>query len=384
MNFEFATSGEILFGRGVLEEGIRRACAMGKRPLIVTGKSHLRAAPLLEILNKAAVPVRIFSVVGEPTTDDIRTAIGFARTANCDMVMAIGGGSVIDSGKAIAALLTNKGDLFDYLEVIGKGAPLLADPAPCVAIPTTAGTGAEVTRNAVLGSVQHAVKVSMRSAKMLPDLAIVDPALTDSMPPSVTAATGLDALTQLIECFVGNKANPLTDGICREGMGRAAKSLRRVFEDGSDTLARDDMALASLFGGLALANSKLGAVHGFAGPLGGMLPIPHGIICACLLPHVMVANVQALSERMPDSFALARFDEVARILTGDMGAKAADGVAWIEDLCQALEVESLSNYGLHEDHFEQAADKASCASSMKGNPIELSREELIGILEKAI
>ena len=163
-------------------------------------------------------------------------------------------------------------------------------------MPTTAGTGAEVTYNAVLGVPDQQVKVSMRSPLMLPRWAIVDPLLTHSMPPELTASTGLDALTQLIEAFVSNKANPLTDGVCREGLQRAGRSLRRAFEDGDDADAREDMSLASLFSGMALANAKLGAVHGFAGPLGGMTTAPHGVICGKLLPYVMQANVRALAE----------------------------------------------------------------------------------------
>ena len=197
----------------------------------------------------------------------------------------------------MAALLTNEGDLSDYLEVVGKGRPLQNPAAPCIAVPTTAGTGAEVTYNAVLGVPDQHVKVSMRSPLMLPRWAIVDPLLTHSMPPELTASTGLDALTQLIEAFVSNKANPLTDGVCREGLQRAGRSLRRAFEDGSDAEAREDMSLASLFSGMALANAKLGAVHGFAGPLGGMTDAPHGVICGKLLPYVMQANVRALQDR---------------------------------------------------------------------------------------
>jgi alcohol dehydrogenase class IV len=236
----------------------------------------------------------------------------------------------------------------------------------------------------VLASPQHQLKVSLRSPSMLPRLAVVDPELTYSMPPAVTASTGLDALTQVLEPFVSNQANPMTDGICREGLGRAARSLRRAYEDGRDAEARQDMALVSLFGGLALANAKLGAVHGFAGPLGGLFPAPHGTICARLLSTVMEANVRALQARMPDSPALARYDEVAKLLTGKGAARANDGVAWIQELCQALDVPPLSDFGLTEDDFPTVAEKARKASSMKGNPILLTDEELTEILGKVI
>jgi alcohol dehydrogenase class IV len=219
---------------------------------------------------------------------------------------------------------------------------------------------------------------------MLPLLAVVDPALTHSMPPAVTASTGLDAITQLMEAFVSNKANPLTDGICREGLRRASHSLRRAYEDGSNKAAREDMSLASLFGGLALANAKLGAVHGFAGPLGGMFSAPHGVICARLSPYVMEANVQALQARAPGSPALARYDEVAQILTGMATARAADGIAWLQDLCAALKVPSLVEFGLKEADLATVVANSEKASSMKGNPIALTPRELTEILRKAI
>jgi alcohol dehydrogenase class IV len=384
MTFEFATATRILFGPGTAREVAPLTPEMGKRALVVTGRSAERAGPLMEDLKKHGVESVLANVPGEPTTDLALAGVERARETGCDFVIGVGGGSVLDAGKAIAALMTNEGDLFDYLEVIGRGAPLAQVPAPYIAVPTTAGTGSEVTRNAVLASPQHQVKVSLRSPSMLPRLAVVDPELTYSVPPAVTASTGLDALTQVLEPYVSNQANPMTDGICREGMGRAARSLRRAYEDGRDAEARQDMALVSLFGGLALANAKLGAVHGFAGPLGGLFPAPHGTICARLLPHVMEANVRALQARMPDSPALARYDQVAQLLTGRGTATANDGVDWIQDLCQALDVPPLSDFGLTEDDFPTVVDKARRASSMQGNPISLTDGELTEILGKVI
>ena len=245
-------------------------------------------------------------------------------------------------------------------------------------------TGSEVTRNAVLAAEEHRVKVSLRSPLMLPRIALIDPVLTHTVPPAVTASTGLDALTQVIEPFVSNKSNPLTDGICREAMGRAARSLRRAYEDGDDAEARHDMALASLFGGLALANAALGAVHGFAGPAGGMFGAPHGALCARFLPFVMEGNVAALRSRDPDSAVLPRFDEVARILTGRPEASAEDGIAWVIGMCDELAVPRLSACGLSEAHFDTLTDRAAAASSMKGNPIELARDELLEIVRRAL
>jgi alcohol dehydrogenase class IV len=218
---------------------------------------------------------------------------------------------------------------------------------------------------------------------MLPRLALVDSELTHSVPPEVTASTGLDALTQVMEPYVSSRANPLTDALCREGMRRAARSLRRACEQGDDPAAREDMALTSLFGGLALANAGLGAVHGFAGSLGGMFDGAHGAICASLLPHVMAINVRVLQERAAESAALARYDEIARILTGDHKAVAADGGAWVKDLCQALRIPSLDSYGMTEADWPAVIEKSAAASSMRGNPIELTPDELREILERA-
>jgi alcohol dehydrogenase class IV len=268
--------------------------------------------------------------------------------------------------------------------VIGAGRKIDTPPAPFVAVPTTSGTGSEVTRNAVLVSPEHGVKVSLRSVLMLPRVALVDPELTLSVPPEVTASTGLDALTQVLEPFVSRRANPLTDALCRDALARAARSLRRAYEDGRDLDAREDMALVSLYGGMALANAGLGAVHGFAGPLGGMLGAPHGALCARLLPGVIGANVRALRERAAASPILGRYAEVARVLSGRTEATAEEGAAWVQDLCEALSVPGLSAHGLSAADLDAAVAKSRKASSMRGNPIELTNEELHRILEEAM
>ncbi|MEW5801694.1 MAG: iron-containing alcohol dehydrogenase [bacterium] len=383
MRFEFATATRIIFGQGTLQEVAPLAAGMGNRALVVTGSSLERSLSLLSQLREHRIEPVTFHVPGEPTTDIALAGVRTAREAECDLVIGLGGGSVLDTGKVIAALLTNRGDLMDYLEIIGRGQPITWPSAPYIAIPTTAGTGAEVALNAVLISPVHKVKISMRSPLMAARLAVVDPALTYTMPPSITASTGLDALTQLIEPYVSLKANPLTDGICREGMQRVARSLRHVYENGNDEAGREDMALASLFGGLALANAKLGAVHGLAGPLGGMISAPHGVVCARLLPLVMEANLDALQSRSPGSFALMRYHEIARILTGKAAAQAADGIVWVKELCTALHIPNLHEFGLTEEDFPSAVDKAQKASSMKGNPIILTAEELTRILREA-
>ncbi len=388
MNFEFATATRILFGPGILQEGIVAAARLGSRALVVTGRHTERAIPLLDGLQARGVESRVFPISGEPDVHQVQEGVEEARRFKAAFVVGMGGGSAIDAGKAIAALLANPGDPLDYLEVVGRGQPLQEPSAPFVAIPTTAGTGAEVTRNAVLAVPAERVKVSLRSPHMLPRLAVVDPTLTLSLPPDVTASTGLDALTQCLEPFVSIRANPLTDAIARLGLERAARSLRRAYTHGEDLSAREDMALASLCGGLALANARLGAVHGLAGVLGGMFPIPHGVICARLLPLVMAMNLRALAQRQPDSPIRARYGEVARILTGNPAADAADGVAWVEALCADLQVPSLGapdwGAGLRKADIPEVVEKAQRSSSMQGNPLPLADEELAEILSCAL
>jgi len=384
MRFEFATTSNIIFGPGTLAEIPAYVANKGHRFFVVTGSTDDRAAPLLTLFEKQGMAWSTFNMSGEPTTDTALAAVEAARHSRCDAVIGFGGGSVLDVGKVVAALLTNPGNLTCYLEVVGDARPLTQVPAPCIAVPTTAGTGAEVTRNAVLGVPEYGVKVSMRSPLMLPDLAVVDPELTYSMPPSVTAATGMDALTQLVEAYVSIQANPMTDGICREGLLRVAWSLGRAYTDGDHRQARKDMSLAALFGGLALANAKLGAVHGIAGPLGGMTPAPHGLICARLLPLVAEANIGALASRSPASPALTRYREVAQILTGSPSARAEDGIRWMADLCEALHIGPLSDFGLTEAMLPELSEKSFNSSSMKGNPVGLTGNELTDILKKAL
>lgn len=384
MRFEFATATRIVFGAGVLREVGPLAAELGARPLVVSGRTAARAAPLLALLAEQSFDPVVFAVAGEPTTEDVRRGVALAQERACDFVIGFGGGSPMDAAKAIAALLTNDGALLDYLEVIGRGQPLAQPAAPIIAIPTTAGTGAEVTRNAVLASPERRLKVSLRSPHMLPRLALVDPELTYSVPPAVTASTGLDAFTQLVEPYVSPATSPLTDGICQEGLRRAARSLRRAYQDGGNVHAREDLAVASLCGGLALANAKLGAVHGFAGVLGGLFDAPHGAICGRLLPEVMTVNVRALREREPDNPALARYADIACLLTGAPDAWAEDAVTWSAELCRELAIPGLATYGVTPTEFPVIVAAAVRASSMKGNPIALTEAELLEILERAL
>lgn len=361
MHWEFVSAGRLVFGRHCFSKVWELAREIGTRPLAVTGSR-------MQLANS-------FVVTAEPSLDTVRAGVAHFHAGQCDSVVAIGGGSVLDAGKAIAALAANSGEPLDYLEIVGQGRRFERDAYPVLAVPTTAGTGSEVTRNAVLGCPEHGVKASLRSASMIPKIAVIDAELTLSLPPELTASTGMDALTQLIEPFVSAKANPFTDTLCREGIRLGATALRRAYHHGDDVNARTDMAFVSTLGGLALANAGLGAAHGFAAPLGAMFGAPHGALCAAMLPHVMRMNIEA-------GGALERYAEVARILTGT--AEPMDGVRWVSDLVKELEIPSLRTYGASAEHVESVVEKASHANSMKANPVALSSSQLKQIYEAAL
>jgi alcohol dehydrogenase class IV len=376
VSFEFATVGRIVVGPGRAQELPGLLASLGTRALVVTGADPARYRELLAALD---LPSAVFQVAREPTVDVARAAVTAARQHGADVIAAIGGGSVIDTGKATAMLLGNGGDPLDYLEVVGSGRAITQPAVPCVAVPTTAGTGAEVTANAVLAA--NGVKASLRSPFMLPRIALVDPLLTVSCPPPVTAASGLDALTQCLEPFVSAQATPLTDGLAREGLRRAGTGLRAAYADGSDVGARSDMAVCSLLGGMALANAKLGAVHGLAGVIGGMADVPHGMACAALLAPVIEANVRAAPS---GADVLDRYTEAARLLTGRSAASVDDGLAWIRETLTLLNVPGLAAFGVRSEWADDIAAKALVSSSMKGNPVPLSHADLTAIVRQAL
>ena len=379
--FEFATAGRIVAGAGRAAELPDVLAGLGSRVLVCTGANPARHAGLLAGLGR---PAAAFPVAGEPTVELARAAVAVAREHGADVVAAIGGGSVMDLGKAVAALLANGGDPLDYLEVVGSGQKITQPAVPCVAVPTTAGTGAEVTANAVLAVPEHRLKASLRSPLMIPRVALVDPVLALSCPPPVTAASGLDALTQCLEPFVSVRATPVTDGLAREGLRRAAAGLRAAHANGGDLTARTDMATCALLGGMALANAKLGAVHGLAGVIGGTADVPHGMACAALLAPVIDANVRTLRSGAPGSPVLDRYAEVAQLLTGQPGASIRDGLTWIGETVTLLGVPGLAAFGLGPDNADEIAAKAITSSSMQGNPVSLSQDDLTAILLEAL
>jgi len=383
MRFEFATASRILFGPGTCNEVPGLAALYGQHVFVVTDSKE-RCSVLLEQLSRNDLSSVVFLVNKEPDLQYVTMATRIANESFSQLVIGFGGGSVLDTAKTAAALMTNPGNLLDYLEIIGAGRSLKNPSTPFIAIPTTAGTGSEVTRNAVIEIPEKRIKVSLRSPYLLPKIAVIDPELTYSLPAHITASTGMDALTQLIEPFVCNASTPLTDALCRDGILRAARSLSKVYENGMNSDAREDMALASLFGGMALANARLGAVHGMANLVGGRSHAPHGAICARLLPLVMETNIFALRTRQPKSPVIERYNEVARLLTGDKNAIADAGVVWIRELCRDLNIRPLNEYDLNSDDFPALVEQSQKASSMRGNPVALTDTELMNILVHAI
>jgi len=383
LTFDFQTSQRILFGSGRLDQLGSIVSEFGKRVYWFSLSRRSFHDSIEQSLRDAGINFQIAVVQGEPKLNQILDYVAEVKEFQPEVVIATGGGSVLDCAKAVAALAVNPGDPLDYLEVVGKGKPLQVDPLPVIAIPTTAGTGSEVTRNAVISLPEFQLKVSLRSPKMLPSVALVVPSLTLGLPPSVTASTGMDALTQVIEPFVSIRANSFTDLFCEGGIQKIARSLRTAYHHGDDLQAREDMAFGSLMGGLALANAGLGAVHGFAAPLGGLFDAPHGAICARLLPVVCKVNIQALQERSPHNSALKRYQKIAGWLTGHPDASPMQGVLWLEELCEELRIPRLREYGIQRTDFSRVVENAKKASSMKANPLELRDEELFRILEEA-
>lgn len=382
MRFEFVTVPRIVFGRGtasILAGGVRE---YGSKVLLVRGSSAKRAAGLVENLHAEELSISEFAVQGEPTVPMVREGARAAKGHAC--VIGFGGGSAMDAAKAIAALASNSGEPLDYMEVVGNGKALEAMPLPFIAIPTTAGTGAEVTRNAVIGSPEHGVKASLRSPHLLARLAIIDPDFTTTLPPEITAYTGLDALTQLIEPYTSCRANVFTDGFCLDGMRRAANSIRTVYHQPQNKPARESMSYASLLSGLALSNAGLGAVHGFAAPLGGLLRAHHGALCAAVLPHALRVNIRAVRQRLADSDLIARYKKVAQTLTGKDNAEPDDAASWVNELCQELAIEPLRAFGLTKEQIPVLVDEASRASSMKANALPLFRDEIMEIAVRAL
>ena len=384
VRFDLAVPTDVRFGAGRVSEVPQALVELGaNRVMVITGRTTSRSDAIRSTLNEAGISTMVFGVAAEPSIERVRAAVALLAEAGCDAVLGFGGGSALDVAKAAAVLARSGSDPMDHLEVIGAGRPIERAGLPCVAVPTTAGTGSEVTRNSVLSG--SGVKASLRSPLMLPKVALVDPDLLVGVPKPTIAASGMDALSQLIEPLLSLRANPFTDALARDGIRRSARSLSRAYQEGMDDPGvREDLALASLFGGVCLANSGLGAVHGLAAAAGARLSAPHGAVCAAVLAAAMDVNLRALRERAPGHSALGRMDEVAALLTDRSDATPEDAIVWLEELTSALSIPGLASYGLDQDQISAVVAAAQKASSMRGNPIELSDEEVSEIVTRSL
>lgn len=395
MSFEFGTPGRIIFGAGEFAN-IPQYCAdLGPRALIVTGGSSLRESGdlkrLEDMLREAGIETLISSVASEPTVSMIDGMVREAWKFSPAMVVAVGGGSVLDAGKAVASLLANNdsesGSVLDYLEGVGRGRPILKTSVPLIAVPTTAGTGSEVTRNAVITADDRTFKKSMRHARMRAQIAIVDSDLMLSAPSSVTAASGADAQAQLIEAYLSLRATFMTDGFALDGISMVSDALEESVNDGSDAGARGAMAMAAMLGGIALDNAGLGAVHGLASPIGAFFDIPHGVICANLLPVITRMNIDtALRARRSDEHAsdiLERCVEVASLLTDDEECEPYDLPDYLDDQLFRLELPSLGAFGVTSKDIPRIVENCR-GGSMKTNPFELTDRELSKAVESRL
>ncbi len=389
MKFSFRSAPEILFGTGSLAQAPAIVARYGRRCLLVTGKHSLSSSGQLQTIEAAFQRNGVASihciVDGEPDLAIADACARIARESACDVVLAVGGGSVIDAAKAAAALATNDGNALDYIEAVGKGRTIDKPPLPLIAVPTTAGSGSEVTKNAVLRVPELRVKRSIRSDMMVPCVAIVDPALIASAPRPVAASSGLDALTHLIEAYLSKGAQPMTDALVVPGISMAYHALVALAEHRTNTESADSMALAALWGGIALANAGLGAVHGLVAPLGGLCSVPHGAGCGCLLSATFAANVYALRTRAPNSPALTRAHHIARIILPECESERTpeNAALSLERLRCDLGVPSLAAYGVVQTDLAEII-AGSRAGSMRHNPIDLTDEELDGILRQSM
>ncbi|WP_084864124.1 iron-containing alcohol dehydrogenase [Salibaculum halophilum] len=375
--FAVSAPARSLFGRGTRAEAPDAVAAMGRRVVLVRGRAVAWVDALHAALTDRGCTVETVWSRGEPDLDAVRQGVAAARDHAADSIVAAGGGAVIDLGKAIAGLAPGAGDAADYLPTGGPAPRPMPDPLPMAAIPTTAGTGAEATRNAVIGLPDSRTKVSLRDARLVPDLALVDPALTDGAPRALTLASGLDAITQLIESYLTHRATPVTDALARSALPPALAALETLART-EDPEARDDMARASYLSGLALANSGLGVVHGLASVIGGRGGA-HGAICGRLLPAALEGNAAALRA---GGQSTARIAEIDALLARHLGAPQDSGSAALRRFIDDHGLPGLDALNLPEEDKPQVAQRALSASSTAANPVALTQEDIAAILQQ--
>ncbi len=392
IEFEFLSLPQIYFGRKQINKLSSITKEYGQNAIIVASESLWKNNEIKSIiedeLTTKDISINVFHSRGEPTVTSVDHGVERAQEVKAEIIIAIGGGSTIDLGKAIAGLVTNTGSAKNYLEIIGKGKKIIEQPLPLIAIPTTAGTGTEVTENAVILSREDKLKASIRNPLLIPKVAIIDPELMVSLPKEITASCGLDALTQLIEAFTSNKSQPITDSLAILGIQKATESLIRTFDEGNDLDAREDMAFASLLSGICLANAGLGALHGLAGSIGGMFNIPHGIICGALLSSTIEQNIIKLLSQVPYSHKLSKYVRLGEIVSEHpfetMREAVTNIIGYTRNITKILEIPKLAKFGFKQSEFKAIITQAKKSSSMGYNPVELSDEQLTEILLQAL
>ncbi|MBV7410548.1 iron-containing alcohol dehydrogenase [Maritimibacter sp. DP1N21-5] len=367
-----------IFGRGARVTASAEVAALGARVLLVRGRSVAWVDALAGDLTRIGCRLETVFTRGEPDLEDVRSAVRAARAHRADCVLSVGGGAAIDLGKAVAGLSPSEGDVADHLELGAARTLELSTPLPFIAIPTTAGTGAEATRNAVIGVPERRAKISLRDSRLVPDLALVDPALTDHSPRALTLASGLDAVTQLVESYLCTRANPVTDALCRSAIPSAIAALHRLMK-GEDSKARDDMARASYLSGIALANSGLGIVHGLASVIGGR-GAAHGAICGRLLAPGLAVNYEVLKQQ---TGSVARFHDVEDWLAKGLGVSGESGNRALRRFVGANGLPDLQDLGVLKADVEAIAELSLSASSTRANPVVLTRADVIRVLDLA-
>ena len=380
---EFYAPGKIIFGPGGLSQVGAEAKRLGSKVLIVLGKSAMKKSGALDRLTHLLIENNLEytiydNIPSDPTVEIVDTGTSLARKENCNLVIALGGGSVLDTGKAISAMVTNEGSVADYQEIEGKGRKFKTKTLPFIAIPTTSGTGSEATKNAVITNTEFSLKKSIRDPMLIPEVALVDPELTLSLPPHITADCGGDALTQCIESYLGKKSQEITDALSLHAIGLIGKSLVKAVKDGKNLEARKDMAMAALLSGLCLSNSGLGAVHALSHPLGVYYKIPHGLSCAVLLPYVMEYNLPVVTKKLA-KIAQSLGEDISLLSETEAAQRAVERIK--EILSQAGIKSNLSEWEIKKEDFSQLI-KGAKGGSLNNNPRDTSDEDLIELLYK--
>lgn len=380
---EFYAPGKIIFGPGGISQVGAEAKRLGSKALIVLGRGAMRKSGALDRLTHLLIENNLEyaiyeNIPSDPTVKIVDAGTDFARKENSNLVISLGGGSVLDTGKAISVIVTNEGSVADYQEIEGKGRKFQHRPISFIAIPTTSGTGSEATRNAVITNTELGLKKSIRDPWLLPEVALIDPELTLSLPPYMTAISGGDALTQCIESYLGKKNQEITDVLALHAIGLIGKSLVKAVKDGKNLEARKDMAMAALLSGLCLSNSGLGAAHALSHPLGVYYKIPHGLSCAVLLPYVMEYNLPVITKRLA-KIAQSLGEDVSLLSESEAAQRAVEKIK--EILSQAGIKDNLSEWGIKEEDFPQLIRGAK-GGTLNNNPREVSDKDLIELLYK--